>query len=186
MNKMICPRCGMNVDKLYENLCLSCYLERLEVQEIFVRKCKICGKYFVSKKSFESINEALEFYKKKFLSKKWGELIAVLPPEKIKIIEKEFVCKKCEKKVTKKVEAIVQLRGEDVEEIVKEFEVLGTNVKEGIDLNFSSKKDAYEFVNKLRKKYKLLIKISKKLVGMKGGKRVYKDTIVVRIDGKRK
>jgi len=77
------------------------------------------------------------------------------------------------------------LRGENVEEIVEKYGLIGKQVKGGFDINFSFKRYAYELVNKLRKKYNLSMKVSRKLVGMKEGKKVYRDTILVRIDGKK-
>jgi len=181
----MCPRCGRNVEKLYENLCPDCYIERIRTQEIRVRRCKICGKYFVSSKVFENKENAENFYIKKFLSKRLGEIVEFLPAEKMRVIEKEFICNNCRKFVSRKIEAIVQLRGNNLEEIIESYGLVGKSVKGGFDVNFSFKRYAYELINKLGKKYSLSIKISRKLIGMKQGKRVYRDTILVRVDGKK-
>ena len=181
----MCPRCGRNVDRLYENLCLDCYVERIGTQEIRMRRCKVCGKYFVSSKVFENKEEATSFYIKKFLSKKLGEIVEFLPAEKMKIIEKGFICNYCKKFVSRKIEAIVQLRGENLEEIIKGYGLIGKSVRGGFDVNFSLKRYAYELINSLGKKYNLSIKVSRKLIGTKQGKRVYRDTILVRINGKK-
>jgi len=182
---MICPRCGRNVDKLYDNLCLDCYIEKLEIQKIRIRRCKVCGRYFVSNKSFDNREDAIRFYIKKFLSKKLGEIVNALPNNKIEVVEKEFVCNDCRKFVSRKIEAILQLRGENVEEIAEKYELIGKPVRGGFDINFSLKKYAYELINKLRKKYNLSMRVSRKLMGLKEGKRVYRDTILVRINGKK-
>jgi NMD protein affecting ribosome stability and mRNA decay len=182
---MICPRCGRDVDKLYNNLCLDCYIERLEIQKINIRRCKVCGRYFVSKKSFENREDAIEFYIKKFLSKRLGEVAKVLSSSKIEIVENEFVCNYCKKFVSRKIEAILQLRGENVGEIVEKYGLIGKPVKGGFDINFSFKRYAYELINKLRKKYNLSMKVSRKLIGLRKGKKVYRDTILVRINGKK-
>jgi len=182
---MICPRCGRNVDKLYDNLCLDCYIDTLDIQKIHIRRCKVCGRYFVSNRSFENREEAVEFYKKKFLSKKLGEIVKLLPSNKIEVFEKEFVCNECRKFVSRKIEAILQLRGENVEEIVEKYDLIGKPVRGGFDINFSLKRYAYELINKLRKKYNLSMKVSRKLMGLREGKKVYRDTILVRINGKK-
>jgi len=182
---MICPRCGRNVDKLYDNLCLDCYIDRLEVQKIHIRRCKVCMRYFVSSKSYDDREEAIEFYIRKFLSKKLGEIVKVLPASKIEVVEKEFTCNDCRKFVSRKIEAILQLRGENVDEIVEKYGLIGKPVRGGLDVNFSLKRYAYELINKLRKKYNLSMKVSRKLMGLREGKKVYRDTILVRIDGKK-
>jgi len=182
---MICPRCGKNVDKLYDNLCLDCYLEKIDVQKVRIRKCKVCGRYSVSNRSFDNKEEAMSFYIKKFLSKRLGEIATLLPRSKIGVEEKEFVCNDCRKFVSRKIEAILQLRGENVEEIVKKYGLIGKTVRGGFDVNFSLKRYAYELINNIRKKYSLSMKVSRKLMGMKQGKKVYRDTILVRINGKK-
>ena len=185
MNLMICPRCGKDVKKLYNNLCLSCYLEVLSTQKIRIRKCRICQRYFVSNKIFESKEEAIEFYKKKFLSKKLADILDYLPEKKMEVVEKDFVCNECRKFVSRKIEAILQLRGENVEEIVERYGLVGKPVRGGFDINFSLKRYAYELINKLRKKYNLSMRVSRKLMGLREGKKVYRDTILVRINGKK-
>jgi NMD protein affecting ribosome stability and mRNA decay len=182
---MICPRCGRDVDIFYNNLCLDCYIERLEIQKIHIRRCKVCARYFVSNKSFENEEEAVEFYIKKFISKKLGEIAKILPSNKIEIVEKEFICNYCKKFVSRKIEAILQLRGENVEEIVEKYGLVGKPVKGGFDIDFSFKRYAYELINNLRKKYNLSMKVSRKLIGVKEGKKIYRDTILVRINGKK-
>jgi len=181
----MCPRCGKNVDKFYDNLCLECYLEKLDVQKIRIRKCKVCGRYFVSNRSFDNREDAINFYIKKFLSKRFGEIVSVLPSNKIEVVEKEFICNECRKFVSRKIEAILQLRGESVEEIVENYGLIGKTVRGGFDVKFSLKRYAYELINSLRKKYNLSMKVSRKLMGMKQGKKVYRDTILVRINGKK-
>jgi NMD protein affecting ribosome stability and mRNA decay len=182
---MICPRCGKDVDRFYNNLCLDCYIERLEIQKIRIRKCRGCGKYFVSNKSFENREEAIELYIRKFLSKKLGKIAKLLPGNKIEIVELEFTCSYCKRLMSRKIEAILQLRGENVEEIVEKYGLNGKPVKGGFDINFSFKRYAYELINNLRKKYNLCTKISRKLIRLREGKKVYRDTILVRINGKK-
>ena len=182
---MMCPRCGKNVEKLYDNICLDCYLEKLEIQKIRIRRCKLCERYFVSNRSFDSREEAISFYIKKFLSKKFGEIVTLLPSNKIETEEKEFVCNDCRKFVSRKIEAILQLRGENVEEIVEKYGLIGKTVRGGFDVNFSFKRHMYELINKLRKEYDISMKVSRKLIGMKQGKKVYRDTILVRVNGKK-
>ena len=182
---MMCPRCGKNVERMYENLCLQCYIERLPVQEVVVRRCKVCNRYFVSKKVFDDLEDAKSFYVKEFLSKKFGEIAELFPKDKMKLFEKEIVCEECKKFFSRKVEVIIQLRGKLSKEIVKKYNLSVEEVKGGFDVKFYDKRFAYELINKLKKKYNLSIKISKKLVGLKEGKRVYRDTILVRINGKK-
>jgi nonsense-mediated mRNA decay protein 3 len=91
-------------------------------------------------------------------------------------------------------QAILQLRTRFNEKILKEIERIVKNEKkdfysfisrieekkEGIDVFLGSKNVAYKILKFLEKNYKIEYKISKKLVGMKKGKRVYLHTISIK------
>jgi len=175
----ICPRCGRETEKFYDNLCLNCYLERMKPITINIKVCKKCGRYFISNKGFESLDDAINFYIKKFLRKKL-EFIDYLPKEKINVNLKEFVCKECKEKYSRKIEAIIQIRGNKSKEIMRRMNLEGKEKDSGFDIEFSSKEDAKQLVKNIKKKYKKSrVKISRKLVGLKNGKKVYKDTFAV-------
>ncbi len=148
---------------------------------INVKVCKKCGKYFLSNKKFESLDDAINFYVKKFLAKKLE--VDYLPREKINANIKEFVCKECKEKYSRKIEAIVQIRGSKSREIMKRMNLEGREKDGGFDVEFSSKELAKELVKNIKKKYKKSrVKISRKLIGLKNGKRIYRDTIAVRVN----
>jgi len=68
VKKKFCPKCGREVERLYNGLCKDCFLQTLDVKElpskIKVGQCRYCGKYFVgkSKEGFVRLGDALEKY----------------------------------------------------------------------------------------------------------------------------
>ena len=182
----ICPRCGEETENFYENLCLKCYIEKLKEVKIKFRQCKYCKKFFVSNKIFENFDDAKNFYIEKYLKKKY-QIIEKIPEEKFKFEIKDFLCEKCKEVISSKVEAILQLRGElkTLNKIMNIFKLEGRRVKNGFDIDFKSKDDLKKIFGFLKRNFKIEHNISRKLVGLKDGKRKYKDTVLVRIYGRK-
>jgi len=118
--------------------------------------------------------------------------------KEVQLIFLKTICRECSLEFSKYYETKIQLRGKKLELILKEIETFlerlrdkerlafiseMKELKEGIDLYIPSKSIARKIVNFLKKKYKIKTKISRTLWGLESGKRVYKDTILVRIDG---
>jgi nonsense-mediated mRNA decay protein 3 len=113
------------------------------------------------------------------------------------LIIKFTTCKFCWMKQSGYYQAIIQVRGEKkyFEEILRKIEAKLENLKRTDELAFISKIDRNDFldvyvgssssamkvVNWLRKFFKIKTKLTKKLVGVKSGKRVYRTTILVQI-----
>jgi len=184
---MICARCGKEAKNFYENLCFDCYVERMKNIEINLRVCKKCNRYYVGTKGFDEREKAIDYYLRKFVSKRISLEIDKIPKEKLDIYEKEFICENCKERYSRKVEAVLQLRGEEklVEEVFRRYLFLGRKVISGYDIDFSSKEELRNLIREIKRKYFVEIKITRKLVGIKDGKRKYKDTVLLKLYGKR-
>jgi len=220
MLRKICPKCGKETEIFVEKFCLDCYRKEFEkklkipkVQTIYV--CKYCGKYSFSKKYlFNTFEEAINHYinhsdffkvesemEKKFelndnflIAKFYRDNLLVLQKE-VEIREKPFTCKFCAMKNSGYKQAIIQLRFDVSEKLLKEIEDLVNRKnkedflsfiskieksEKGIDLYIGSKKVAYEILNLIASKFPIEYKVSRTLVGVKEGKRLYLDTILIR------
>lgn len=183
------------------------FIKKQKIPEKFrIYQCKFCGKYSLTKKYlFEDLESAInhlikhsikiegfriEFDEKIKVYK--DNLLIFSHPSEIEI--KPFTCKFCSMKNSGYRQAILQLRTRFNEKILKEIERIVKNEKkdfysfisrieekkEGIDVFLGSKNVAYKILKFLEKNYKIEYKISKKLVGMKKGKRVYLHTISIK------
>lgn len=217
--RTICPRCGRETKVFVEKFCLECYRKDIEKKikipgKQTIYKCKYCGKYSITKKHLfytfeEVINHLLShssFLKNVELEKNFDvfdnlikitflkDNLIVLVKE-LEIQEKPFTCKFCAMKNSGYKQAIIQLRFEVSDELLKEIESLVyrknrydflsfiskiERKNNGTDLYIGSKNVAYEILNLISKKFPIEYKISKTLVGVKEGKRVYLDTILIR------
>lgn len=114
--------------------------------------------------------------------------------EKLKINFKKRLCEKCSLQKGGYFEAIVQVRGID-EEQCKEIEKMAERKIEekdsfiskkerkeyGIDFYIGSKKAAISLAKEIKEKFGGEMKKSSSLVGMKDGKRIYRDTYAIRL-----
>ncbi len=107
----------------------------------------------------------------------------------------KVVCKICNMKFSGYFNAILQVRGNfnrdkilkeiesNVEKLNKEdkmaFVSRTSRKKEGLDLQFGSKSTANKIARALKARYNAKIKLSSTLYGMKEGKKIYRDTILV-------
>ncbi|MFH7902912.1 MAG: NMD3-related protein [Candidatus Aenigmatarchaeota archaeon] len=219
MIRTICPKCGKETKIFIEKFCLDCFRKDFEnriklPKFISIYKCKYCNRYSLSKKHlFNSYEEALshfslhyDIFKKINLDKNF-EIFEnkisiiflknniIISKKEIEVREKTFVCKFCAMKNSGYKQAIIQLRFEVNEELLKKIENIVERRnktdflsfiskierrKEGIDLYIGSKSTAYEILNFISKEFPIEYKISKTLVGIKEGKKVYLDTILIR------
>ena len=89
--------------------------------------------------------------------------------------------------------AVVQIRGDEkiinrvideVKEFAPEQGLLITRideVKNGYDIHFSSKRAIRNVIKSIRNRYSIKTKITRKFIGIKEGKKVYKDFALVRV-----
>ncbi|MEM0481094.1 MAG: NMD3-related protein [Candidatus Aenigmatarchaeota archaeon] len=178
--------------------------------KIKIFQCKYCGKYSISKKYlFYTFEEALNHYIKHNKDYKFENAEVILENEKIKIYRdnillfafdleveiKPFSCKFCIMKNSGYKQAIIQLRTnknykllDEIGKIVEEnsyndfysFISRVEKSEKGIDVYIGSKKVAYKILKNFEKKYGISYKISRTLVGVKEGKKVYLDTILIK------
>ena len=207
IGKKFCPRCGRKVDKLYEGLCLKCYVETHELlpKKIELKQCKVCGRYFVGNKSFEKIEAAVEALLEKYLKKfdlgefyfriVDNELIVSIENVKIqsKIVVHPFICNRCKRK--SKTTVVVQIRGKQwiVEEILNEIKKLvfvskdetlaitkEDKVRNGYDIYLSSKKAVRNIVKSIKNKYHIKTEVTRKLVSVKDSRKIYRDFVLIK------
>ncbi len=118
--------------------------------------------------------------------------------KEIELKAEKIICKTCKLKLQGYFESKLQLRGdfsEEAKEVIEGFiKGIGKDeffiskvekLKEGYDIYLSSKKLAKIVLKFLKKQYNFETKVSRSLWGIKEGKRFYKDTVLVRIYGRR-
>lgn len=207
IGKKFCPRCGREVKKLYDGLCARCYVETHEVlpKKIELKRCKVCKKYFVGNKAFERIEPAVELLLRKYLRDRFDNVYFRVSNNQVvvhidgaevvsQIKLKWFVCERCKKR--EREVAVIQVRGnvETVKKILNEIERLVSSsrdktlkiikikeMKNGYDIHLSSKRSIRRIVKLIKDKYNIEVKTSRKLMGMKDSRKVYKDFILVRV-----
>jgi len=201
----ICPDCGAssNEKEFVGLFCVECYAKRARLhlpREIVIRVCKRCGRFGVrrwSEKISDLEDEVRKLVKGKFdsidvkvdesgkrclLTIHFGK--AKLEKE-IKVKLKKSLCDVCQKIARGYYEAIIQLRGEAIEkagELKRELEAKTfiskeVELKNGIDLYVGSTQAAYEALRNLG----LRFRTSKKLWGVKKGKRLFRTTFAVHL-----
>ena len=167
MSKKFCPKCGKKVEKLYNNLCSDCFLEKLNVEipsKFVIRKCKDCGKYYVGDKDFDSVepsiskalSDSLNDPKIKSVTYRVSNnkiivtlIIGVEDVEKekvgeIQLVEKSIMCKYCSLKNAKYFNSMLQVR------VNKELEnEILNRIEDQIDrLN---RTDKFAFISSIKK-----------------------------------
>lgn len=115
--------------------------------------------------------------------------------KKVEVREKPFTCKFCAMRNSGYKQAILQLRFDVTESLIEEIRDFVNRrnrtdflsfiskiekSKGGIDIYIGSKQVAYDILNMIANKFPIEYKVSKTLVGIKKGKKVYLDTIVIR------
>jgi len=165
--RKFCPKCGKITEKLYENLCQDCFLEKISIKlpdKILVKKCKSCGKFFVNKKVATSIENSVEIIVSELLElpevhsaryRIQGNMVHVslilrtLGLEKTEkkslyLSVKEILCKTCSMKAMGYYQAVLQVRvPENLQEMVL------SEIKNQI--NYLNQYDNLAFVSKVDK-----------------------------------
>ncbi len=196
----LCKKCFLETHKLFE----------LKVPVIKIKECE-CGRYFLKKwtkpkKSLvdditeKNIKTFGEVVKKDVSWKRQGNryvvtvrlsgLVGGLKKEEEKeyiIIAKKNVCDVCTKKRGSYYEAKIQLRGVPLKKalsvIPEKYNDTITKVektKNGFNIYLSDKKIAARIIRELRH-LNMKIKASYKLIGMKKGKKIYRNYYSVRL-----
>ena len=213
---MICIKCGSEAKEVFCDDCFMQQHELFGIDNFSIILCSICGAYYDSrwneKKDFadiikstvsDKINTKHKITNKIISFKTVGNKVYVtvectgkIKPckkpkketKKIIIILKKRQCDICEKRSAGYYEAALQIRGIDVEKLLKKALRLAdeTNAavtgiakdKSGYDMRFMHKKEAGKIIAAMRKGHS--IESSFKLVGEKKGKKLYRDFYVVK------
>jgi len=209
MKEKICIVCGKKAE--IGNFCKKCFLKRAElfrVKNFSIMICD-CGAYFdkkwkksnlkledlVKKIILDRIESKNEIVEKSVDLKKVGNRFFATVKCKGKIrgiekIEKKSVvvkfekrkCEACSRLAGGYYEAVVQVRGNKKEEIMKKLNLKGIveikKIKNGYDIKLLSKSEAKKLLRKFKKDFN--ITISKKLVTQKKDKKIYRDYYCVR------
>ncbi len=196
-----CPKCG-KTGKLIEGLCKDCFSEKVSIKLTHDRflVCNECGKSGV----FENIKEAIRSriksdwkIKKMDFSIKEGSITVDAKIQsgrnvfdksfEIPVFIQKALCRECSNLHGGYYESIVQLRDRDSYDdlIAKARSARLEEKKEGVDLYFTHRDDAIAFVALLAKKFDAKPKETRSLVGQKDGKRIYRNTILVRLAPKK-
>ncbi len=208
MHNLICPKCGKTSDQIQfiGPFCIHCSPIRIECpREFSIEVCGKCGKMRLAR-DWVPITEALlsKLFAKKcrghftkvefdpagtatFFIDKEGNIFQL--QRHFEFIQNKTICSECSKKGSGYFEAIIQLRGRP-ERIAKYEKLLsealkekGTfinkteELKEGRDLYIGSTKAVLSLFHELG----LHTVISRKLHGVKQGKRIYRTTFLLRL-----
>jgi len=208
MHHLICPKCGKTSDQtqFIGPFCLKCSPIRLEAPRAFsIELCGKCGKMRIArdwvKYEDEIINRLFkrkcrgDFFKVEydprietatFFVEKEGNIFKM--ERVVKYEPTKSICTNCTRKGSNYFEAIVQLRGRPermakYEKILTEalnkktFIIKTEDLKEGRDLYVGSTKEVLSLCHELG----LRTVISRKLHGVKQGKRIYRTTFLLRL-----
>lgn len=204
---LICPKCGRSSDEVefIEAFCINCYPFNVKVQkEVVIKQCSRCNRMRIKGEWKEMNRKEIEEYiagkcrgdffsmsydygrgKATFFVRKGNRILKVEKDIALKI--NKMLCDSCAKKSSGYYEAIVQVRGEPekaeryaalIEKELgrKTFISKIERKKEGIDFYVGSTTKVIETLSELGVKYRM----TKKLVGRKKGKRVFRTTFAIR------
>jgi len=118
------------------------------------------------------------------------------------LVVKSILCENCAMKTSGYYNSIVQLRVPKqlietfFDEIQQQVDFMShydsmafiskiEKKKEGLDLYFGSKKVAMQVAKSMKDRYRAEIKVTRKNAGLHQGQKVYRDTILVRLEGKK-
>ncbi len=206
---IICPRCGKtsNEKEFIDAFCVDCHhVDIIMPKDIVFETCKRCEKIKfrgswqgVSEKEFNNyiIRKCRgDFFNAEYNRKEGSITFFIKRLNKILRINKwidvtfnKNLCPDCSKMSGGYYEAIIQLRGNE-QRIAKLASILARELvkttfiskvdekKEGTDIYIGSNVAALEIVKQLGYTYG----ISRKLFGLKEGKRTYRTTYVIRLE----
>lgn len=197
----VCPRCGATDDQkeFVGPFCIDCFPLKLKVpREVVIEQCKHCGRIKIRGQWQEGDiwEEVVRHIKGDFSS--WyvdetGRLILVFEkqgrvierPVDVRVRIARVLCDRCAGLQRKSWQAKIQLRepaalklaDRIVRKASKRTWAWKEHLREGVDVFVGDAKEAVRVLNELKLGYKL----TKKLVGMKDGQRVYKSTFRVKV-----
>jgi len=206
---LICPKCGRNEKevKFMEAFCVDCYPFNLKLPgKVGIEVCKRCNRmrlrgewvpynsrkieeHIASKArgDFESVRYDSEKMELVFTVRKGDAAVEIRKPFEFE--KKITVCPDCSKIAGGYYESIIQLRG-DEKKVAKYSKILTDMLKKktfitkteekhgGIDICTGSTRAVLEAVAELGLKRK----ITRKLVGLKEGKRFHRVTFSIRFE----
>lgn len=205
---MICPKCGRSNKeaKFIDAFCIDCYPYNIRLPEIEIEECKHCHRIrfrgewqpFNRKKleSYVAGKCSGDFSSVEYDSRTSTLTFTIKKGDNELQIKKHFepkktitMCLDCSRKAAGYFEAIVQLRGNAYE--VKKHQRLLSDLltretflskmeekKEGIDLYAGSSKAVIKILNEMG----LKTLMTKKLMGVREGKRYYRTTFLLRFE----
>jgi NMD protein affecting ribosome stability and mRNA decay len=223
LRKKICPKCGRETEKFYGKVCKDCFLLEVSIikklpDNLIIKNCKSCCKFFINDRSVNSVEEALDFILSELLKQKEIKNVTYeMKNDKVRInvnikindaekteekvlnlIKKTILCRYCSMKYSGYFQSILQVRAPeklldslktDIEnqiDLLNKFDKLAfiskiETARRGFDAYIGSKSAATQIAKNLKNKYKARIKVSRKLSGSIGGKKVYRDTVLIDI-----
>ncbi len=204
---MICPKCGADEKekKFIGPFCIDCYEFKIKLpkKDLYIEQCVKCkrirlkGKWqefskkdiseYITKKckgEFDNAKFNIDTNEILFKINIDGKEVEI--NKRIKFEIKKTMCKDCSRRLGGYYEAIIQLRGNE-KKIEKWFKKIPgalkktyitkiEELKEGINLYVGS----YREVQKFMSKYGFKPIVTKKLVGVDQGKRLYRSTFLLR------
>lgn len=208
---IICPRCGVNSNKVnfIGSFCVNCYEIKVKLpkpSEAHFTKCKRCGKMLFKGEwqKFDIqkvINNLFKKSKGEFdtVNYDMGRGVLLFRKEKEgveKVLEAAFpiditvnICPDCSRMSGGYFEAIIQLRGDNLERLRQYADSLQKRIKEktfvtkveekkeGIDLYIGNSKVVLKDLNDRN----IPCVISRKLFGKKEAKLIYRTTFLIRL-----
>jgi len=134
MRKKFCPKCGREIEKIYNNLCKDCFLSKISLIEeipdkIVIGRCKNCDRIYVGEKNFDSVKDAVDSVLSKIKQKEIKNIDYRIEDNKIyvaitleveRLIKKEektinlfvkpITCRQCSMKFVGYFRSIIQVR----------------------------------------------------------------------------
>jgi nonsense-mediated mRNA decay protein 3 len=204
---LICPKCGKtgNSEDFIEAFCVNCYEFNIKVPAVEeIKRCKQCNRIYL-RGVWQPYSDILicEYIEKKckgefttatFDSLRSTVLFTIKRGEREFVIERpvritfvKTLCSDCSKARSGYYEAIIQLRGDErkikryhniLERLLEKttFITKSEEVKGGLDIYVGSTAETLNVLSKLKLDYL----ITKKLVGYKNGKRLFRTTFAIR------
>jgi nonsense-mediated mRNA decay protein 3 len=205
---MICPKCGRSdrETKFIEAFCVDCYPYNFKLPDIEIEECRRCGKVrfkgewqVFNRKKFEDYvaSKCRGDFSSVVYDSKTSTLTFTIKKGTTEVqINKHYgpkkitsICPECSRRAAGYFEAIIQLRGNSY--MIKKYQNLLIEFlnresfiskvdekKEGIDLYVGSSKAVLGIINEMG----LNALMTKKLMGMKEGKRYYRTTFLIRFE----
>ncbi|MBD3210860.1 hypothetical protein GF318_05755 [Candidatus Micrarchaeota archaeon] len=205
MSELICPKCGRSSDEIefIEAFCVDCYPAKVKCpRKLEIEQCRKCGKIRIRGEwipfSRERISEYVvskcrgEFDGAEYLTDMGVVRFAIQGKKHVeRYVEVELkgtMCTYCSRISGGYFEGIIQLRG-NPKRIEKYANMLADKLEKrtfitkaedkhgGLDIFVGSSKAVVELISELR----LKADITRKLVGVKHGKKLYRTTFLIRL-----